>query len=226
MKHILITLLLVLIIVGNAFAFDWPNFIARNPNEQEVVRLLGKPSKAGTLYDEIDYETFLRINKLDVYMLKYEKSLTNHSKLFQSPLGVEATFFEVWFAKPGSLPNKQGKATRIFSIDFFFSGEDRDKAFTAFKFDKKCDNEDSACFFTQKCWQVTISPSKEYKNYSDIFAQKYEDGFDYMFTCFMAAPTGAYCLDDLERLSLKYHIDTFDKSKMKKECEESKKGVK
>lgn len=226
MKHTLITILLVFTIVGNLFAFDWSNFIKKNPGEQEVVRLLGKPSKAGTLYDEIDYETFIKINKLDVYMLKYEKLPLNHNKIFQSPLGIEASFIEVWFAKPGSLPNMQGDVTSMFSIDFFFSGEDRDRAFTAFKFDKKCDNENSACFFTQDCWQVSINPSKEYNNYDDIFAQKYEDGVDYTFTCFKAAPTGVSCLDDLERLSLKYHINTLDKTEMKKECEKSKKGIK
>ncbi len=226
MKHISISIVLVLTMAGHVFAFDWSTYFTSSPNEQEVVSLLGKPSKAGTLYGQIDYETFTRINKPDIYMLEYDRSLRNHNKIFQSPLGIEASFIEIWFAKPGSLPNMQGKVTRIFSIDFFFSGKDRDKAFTAFKSDKKCDNEDLACFFSQKCWQVTMYPSKEYKKYADIFARKYEDGFDYLFTCFKAAPTGAYCLDNLERLSLKYHTDTLDKQKMKKECEENKEGFK
>jgi hypothetical protein len=50
MKHILITILIVLTIaVGNSFAFDCSIFSQKCLSEQDVVRLFGKPSKAGTL---------------------------------------------------------------------------------------------------------------------------------------------------------------------------------
>jgi hypothetical protein len=34
---------------------------------------LANPRKAVTLYDQFDYETFTRINKLDMYSLEYDK---------------------------------------------------------------------------------------------------------------------------------------------------------
>jgi hypothetical protein len=79
MKHILITIVLT-IVVGYSFAFDWSIFSQKSLSEQDAVRLFGKPSKAGTLYDQVDYETFTRINKLDMYSLEYDKprgSVTN-----------------------------------------------------------------------------------------------------------------------------------------------------
>lgn len=227
MKHIIITILLVLAIVGNVFAFDWSIFTKKSLSEVEAVRLLGKPSKAGTLYDQVDYKTFTRINKLDIYMLEYDKPLNKHSDNFQSPLGIDATSFMVWFAKPKSYLNNKGNVEHVFSIDFFFSGKDKDRAYAALKFDKKCDNENWACFFLQKCWKVTIDQSKEYKNYGQVFAQKFEDGATYDFGCSKATPDGMYCLDDEVRLSLKLNLnDSLDILTLKKECEESQKGVK
>jgi hypothetical protein len=57
----------------------------------------------------------------------------------------------VWFSKASRLSNTQEDATRMSGIDFVFSGQDRDRAFTAFSFDKTYDNKSSACFLTQKC---------------------------------------------------------------------------
>jgi hypothetical protein len=227
MKHILVAMLLVLTIASNVFAFNWSLITTKSPSEQWVVNLLGKPSKAGTLYDQIDYGKFTRNNNLDIYMLEYDRPPNNHNKIFESPLGVDATYFMVWFAKPGTLLNNEGNVTRMFAIDFFFSGEDRDRAFTAFKFDTKCDNEDSSCFFTQKCWQVTISPSKDYKKYYEIFARKYEVGAIYNFLCLKAGPMGADCLDDSVRLGLNvYSIEPQEILKMQKACEEGKHVIK
>lgn len=218
MKYIVVSILLVLTSVGVAFGFDWPLFISKSPSEQEVIRLLGKPSKAGTLYDQVDYETFTKINKLDIYMLEYDKP-------FQSPLDIDATSFMVWLAKPGSYLNKEGTVEGVFSVDFFFSGRDKHNAYAALKFDKKCINENSACFFVQKCWKVTISPSKEYKNYYYVFAQKYVDGTTYEFSCSKATSMGMDCLDDEVCLTLR-HFEALDIAKLKKECEQSKKGAK
>jgi len=229
MKHILIILLLVLSTVGNVFAFDWSIFATKSPSEEEVVRILGKPSKAGTLYDQVDYETFKKINKLDIYMLEYDESLNGNKKIFQSPLGVNATSILIWFGKSGSMVNLEGKVTKMFGIDFFFSGEDRDRAFTAFKFDKKCENKNDACFFTQQCWQVDISPSKDYKNFDEIYARKWVNGASYQFMCSKVEPVLTHCLDEEVRLTLHNDILLQDPKvvpRWKKECEESKKGAK
>lgn len=160
---------------------DW-TFIKTSPTEKEVVHLLGKPSKAGTLYDQVDYETFHKINKLDMYMLEYAASN------LQSPLGVNASNIRIWFRKG-----------RTSSADLTFSGKEKDQAYAAFKWDKKCENDNSACLLTEKCWEVKFHPSKDYKNYNEIYAEKIEDGFTYVFSCLKIAGMYTYtdyCLDD------------------------------
>jgi uncharacterized membrane protein len=49
---------------------------------------------------------------------------------------------------------------------------------------------------------VTIHPSKQYKNYDEIFSYKYEDGALYYLTCLETGPTVSYCYDDQVTLTL------------------------
>jgi hypothetical protein len=229
MKHISMIILLTLIMAGNTFAYDWLTFMAKNPSEPDIIRLFGKPSKAGTLYNQIDYETFTKVNKLDYYMLEYDKPLHSHSSIYQSPIGIEANVVMVWIARPGSsFADVQGNKPLVNGIDFMFSGENRDRAFSTFTFDKSCDNEESSCHLTEKCWQVRISASDQFKNYYYVFAEKYDDNAIYILQCLKTDALVTRCFDDFATLEL-HKNKAFDPKfipQWKKECEESKRNIK